>query len=56
MTKQEKMELLEKLVKEGHITLAQAFGLLESEKENPALGITGTCAVSPANSVFRFRN
>jgi|LakMenEpi03Aug12_release.lakeMendotaPanAssembly.Ray.scaffolds.fasta_scaffold4443484_1 hypothetical protein len=32
-TKEEKMKLLERLVKEGHITLAEAFDLSETEKE-----------------------
>lgn len=33
MTKQEKLQLLEELVKEGRITLCQAFELSEPEKE-----------------------
>ncbi len=33
MTKQEKLQLLEELVKEGRITLCQAFELTEPEKE-----------------------
>lgn len=33
MNKEEKMKLLEKLVREGHITLCEAFHLLETEKE-----------------------
>ncbi len=33
MNKEEKMKLLEKLVKEGHITLCEAFHFLEVEKE-----------------------
>lgn len=32
-TKEEKMKLLERLVKEGHITLCEAFDLSETEKE-----------------------
>jgi len=32
-TKEEKLKLLERLVKEGHITLCEAFDLSETEKE-----------------------
>lgn len=33
MNKEEKLKLLERLVKEGHITLCEAFHLLETEKQ-----------------------
>jgi hypothetical protein len=39
-TKEEKIKILERLVKEGHITLAEAFELNETEKEyiyNPVI-------------------
>lgn len=32
-TKEEKLKLLERLVKEGHISLCEAFELSETEKE-----------------------
>jgi hypothetical protein len=33
MTKQNKLDLLTRLVKEGHITLSEAFDLLEPTKD-----------------------
>ena len=33
MIQEEKLKILERLIKEGHITLAEAFTLSETEKE-----------------------